>query len=114
MDFLEEIEPHKERLDHYRKSGNYSGDVNSLRDLARIYMKYIYKGKGDVKANLTCSQCKAKMMQRILSHYNGSSQPELDYDNLKMGTLKSLASNKGMNTYKKKKTDIIQWLKENS
>ena len=62
MDFLKEIEPHNERLDAYQKNKTFSGDVNALRDLARIYNKYVYQGKGDVKANLACGQCKAKMI----------------------------------------------------
>ena len=154
MTFLEEIEKHNTRLDHYQEAGNYSGDVNDLRDLARIYMEYVYKGKGDVKPNLGCGACKQKMMQRLISHrtlaiseikideaierdkYYEASSPDVlledldtmidsltsepyiwlgeDFDSMKMGELKSLASKKGLNTYKKTKVELIQWLKENS
>jgi len=148
MDFLKEIEPHNDRLDAYQKNKTFSGDVNALRDLARIYNKYVYQGKGDVKANLACGQCKAKMMDRLLAHRLSCHANEfleyakdvvnrfeedsdhkplteevvvnhlnklwsLDYDSMKFQELKSMASQKGMNTYKKSKQDIIEWLKNN-
>ena len=139
MTFLEAIEPHNERLDFYQKSKNFSGDVNHLRALANIYLEFVYQGKGDVKPNLGCNDCKSKMMQRILTHRDmclntnggeikkasnsiitieetGTYELSLggeNYDSMKMGELKSIASKKGMNTYRKTKQQIIEWLKEN-
>jgi len=68
MAFLEEIEQHNDRLNAFEKNKTFSGDVNKLRDLVRIYNEYVYQGKGDVKGCAGCGDQTAKMMQRILTH----------------------------------------------
>lgn len=70
MTYLEAIEPHQYRLSVFERFGNFSGDINEIRQLADIYMTYVYQGKNDTPANLGCTTCKANMFRRLITHRN--------------------------------------------
>ena len=73
MSFIEEIQPHIERIKLHQKGGRIT-NIEVLREIRDIHFKYIRSKDFDTPSNLGCNNCVRQMINQLVGEIGRESK----------------------------------------
>ena len=84
MSFIEEIQPHIERIKLHQKGGRIT-NLEILREIRDIHFKYIRSKDFDTPSNLGCNHCVRQMINQLVGEIGRQEKAIADNESYIMG-----------------------------
>ena len=76
MSFIEEIQPHIERIKLHQQGGRIT-NIEILREIRDIHFKYIRSNDFDTPSNLGCNNCVRQMINQLVGEIGREEQAQI-------------------------------------